>query len=152
MINDWYCLGDIIWIHGNDFPQPFIDPSVGQSSPGRSPADDTMFESIANFLIPESLTFFNKSSPGYVLVLSAAVPRDHYRHVSELDSLSYIHVYKWEDGQKVKQAHHTSVPSDCVTVCASSYNLQMDSYTCVMIIVVVVSFISNKIQQWNNTE
>ena len=30
-------------------------------------------------------------------------------------SLSCIHVYEWEGEQKVKQAHHTSVPSDCAT-------------------------------------
>ena len=49
-----------------------------------------------------------------IFVLSAAAPRCHHRHVAELGNLSYIHVYEWEGGQNVKQAHHTSAPSDYV--------------------------------------
>ena len=36
------------------------DPSVWQSLPGRFPADDTLFELIANILTPEPLTFFQQ--------------------------------------------------------------------------------------------
>ena len=28
-------------------------------------------------------------------------------------NLSYLHVYEWKGEEKVKQAHHTSVPSNC---------------------------------------
>ena len=54
---------DNYWTHGHDFPQAAA--LVSDSLPGRFPADDTLFELIANFQT-ESLTFFNKSSPGDV--------------------------------------------------------------------------------------
>ena len=83
-------------------------PRVWQSLPWRFPADDTLFELIANFLIPESLTFFNKWSPGDFGLICG-----RHRHVAELGNLTYVHVFEWEGRQKVKQVHHTSVPSDC---------------------------------------
>ena len=65
LLNTWKLL--LTALHG---------PSVWQSLLGRFPAGDTLFEVIANFLTPESLTFFNKSSPGhfwsYLRLLRAA--------------------------------------------------------------------------------
>ena len=67
-------------------------PSVWRSLPGRFTADDTLFGLIGNFLTPESLTFFNNSSPGDFW--SYLWPfRGHHRHVAELGNLSYIHVH-----------------------------------------------------------
>ena len=43
---------------------------------------------------------------------STAIPRGHHRHITELGNLSYIH--EREGRRKIKQAHQTSVASDCV--------------------------------------
>ena len=47
------------------------------------------------------------------MFLNKSSPFGHHRYVGELGNLSYIHVYEWEGGEEVKQAHHSSVPSDC---------------------------------------
>ena len=77
---------------------------VSDSLPGHFPADDTLFGVIVSFLTPESLTFFNNSSPGDFGLFCDRSLRPT-QHVAELGNLFYIHVYEWEGGQKVKQAH-----------------------------------------------
>ena len=54
--------------------------------------------------------FYNQNLYIFISISSATTATS-----IELGNLSYIHVYEWEGGQKVEQAHHTSVPSDCVS-------------------------------------
>ena len=56
---------------------------------GRFPADDMLFELIANFLTPESLMFFNISSPGD---FGLTCGRGHHRHVAELGNLIVLYI------------------------------------------------------------
>ena len=63
---------------------------------------------------------------------SAAVPRGHHGHIWDLGNLSYIH--EWEGRQKIKQAHHTLIPSDCGSrtrhkVCSIFLNLKRNIHT-----------------------
>ena len=90
-----------------------MDLMSDKSLSGRLPADDMLFGMIANFLTPESLTFSANLAHEIFCFICGRSPRGHHMHVAELGNLCYIHVYEWDGGQKVKQVHHTSVPSDC---------------------------------------
>ena len=63
----------------------------GQSLPGRLPAEDTLFELIANFLTPEPLMFFNKSSsPGDFGLCGRSARPPQVAYVGELGNSEHL--------------------------------------------------------------